>query len=275
MNIGEVIRKHRKIEGLTQEQIASYLNISTSAVNKWENGVSYPDITLISSLARFLRIDVNILLEFNEKLTSIEINSFTKEIREIIIKDGYESAFDRGTDLIKRYVNCDELIINIAMALYNNLHLVSGFEERYKNKIIMWFEFMVKSDRDDISSLAMSLLSKIYINQEEYKKAQSLIEQIPNSDINKKLQQALLFKSKREFDKAYKIYEEVLLTNAYEISAVLSYIMRTLCEENRFSKADEYIELGKKIIDVLELGEYKKYELELLLAKRKRIKKRL
>ena len=130
--------------------------------------------------------------------------------------------------------------------------LTSSYEERYKKKIIMWFEFMVKSDRDDISSLAMSLLSKIYINQEEYKKAQSLIEQIPNSDINKKLQQALLFKRNRELDKAYKIYEDVLLANAYEISVVLSYIMRTLCEENRFSKADEYIRFkckaGSKIL---------------------------
>lgn len=40
MKINEVIRYYRKEENLTQEQVANYLNISTPAVNKWENGVS-------------------------------------------------------------------------------------------------------------------------------------------------------------------------------------------------------------------------------------------
>jgi transcriptional regulator with XRE-family HTH domain len=43
MRIGEVIRINRKKENLTQEQIANYLNISAPAVNKWENGISYPN----------------------------------------------------------------------------------------------------------------------------------------------------------------------------------------------------------------------------------------
>lgn len=38
MRISEVIRNYRKKENLTQEQVANYLNISTPAVNKWENG---------------------------------------------------------------------------------------------------------------------------------------------------------------------------------------------------------------------------------------------
>lgn len=37
MRISEIIRNHRKKENLTQEQVANYLNISTPAVNKWEN----------------------------------------------------------------------------------------------------------------------------------------------------------------------------------------------------------------------------------------------
>lgn len=48
-----------------QLQMANYLNISAPVVNKWENGISYPDITLLPSLARVLKIDVNTLLRFN------------------------------------------------------------------------------------------------------------------------------------------------------------------------------------------------------------------
>ena len=40
MKIHENIRKKRKEKGMTQEELASYLGISTPAVNKWEKGVS-------------------------------------------------------------------------------------------------------------------------------------------------------------------------------------------------------------------------------------------
>ena len=40
MQIGEKIENYRKTAGLTQEQVANYLSVSTPAVNKWEKGVS-------------------------------------------------------------------------------------------------------------------------------------------------------------------------------------------------------------------------------------------
>ena len=69
MKINEIIRQRRKALGLTQEQIAQRLGVSAPAVNKWESGVSYPDITLLPPLARLLKIDLNTLLSFKEELT--------------------------------------------------------------------------------------------------------------------------------------------------------------------------------------------------------------
>ena len=54
MKINEIIRSKRLEQGLTQEQVASYLGVSAPAVNKWERAVSYPDITLLPPLARLL-----------------------------------------------------------------------------------------------------------------------------------------------------------------------------------------------------------------------------
>lgn len=39
MNIGCVIKKYRKELGITQEEMANRLGVTTPAVNKWENGV--------------------------------------------------------------------------------------------------------------------------------------------------------------------------------------------------------------------------------------------
>ena len=41
MQIGQVIRKYRKEQNMTQEEMASFLGVTAPAVNKWENGVSH------------------------------------------------------------------------------------------------------------------------------------------------------------------------------------------------------------------------------------------
>ena len=84
MKINQIIREKRKELSLTQEQIAELLGVSTPAVNKWEKGSTYPDITLLPALARLLKIDLNTLLSFNEDLTDIEIENFVNELDEIV-----------------------------------------------------------------------------------------------------------------------------------------------------------------------------------------------
>ncbi len=61
MKINEIIREKRKALSLTQEQIAEYLGVSTPAVNKWEKGSTYPDITLLPALARLLMMNSDLL----------------------------------------------------------------------------------------------------------------------------------------------------------------------------------------------------------------------
>lgn len=90
MKINQIIREKRKELLLTQEQIAKFLGVSTSAVNKWEKGSTYPDVTLLPALARLLKTDLNTLLSFNEDLTDSEIENFVDEVDKIVNEQGYE-----------------------------------------------------------------------------------------------------------------------------------------------------------------------------------------
>ena len=65
MKINEIIKERRLAKNMTQEQVASYLGVTAPAVNKWEKGSSYPDITLLPALARLLDTDLNTLLSFH------------------------------------------------------------------------------------------------------------------------------------------------------------------------------------------------------------------
>ena len=51
---GNRISKYRKEKGMTQEELAGKLGVSSQAVSKWENDASCPDISLLPELCRIL-----------------------------------------------------------------------------------------------------------------------------------------------------------------------------------------------------------------------------
>ena len=65
MNIGKIITDKRKSLGLTQQALAEKLNISFQAVSKWENGTSYPDVTILPLLAATLKVSIDSLLGYS------------------------------------------------------------------------------------------------------------------------------------------------------------------------------------------------------------------
>ena len=83
MDIGVVIKKYRKEAGMTQEEMANRLGVTTPAVNKWENSNSKPDIELLAPIARLFDISLDTLLSFHEYLSDTEI----EEIIRIIAQD--------------------------------------------------------------------------------------------------------------------------------------------------------------------------------------------
>ena len=68
IKIGRFIAERRKLQGLTQAQLAEKLNITDRAVSKWETGRSLPDAALMLALCEILGISVNELLS-GEKVT--------------------------------------------------------------------------------------------------------------------------------------------------------------------------------------------------------------
>lgn len=92
MKINQLIQEKRRELSMTQEQVASYLGVSATAVHKWEKGTTYPDITLLPALARLLKTDLNTLLSFQEDLTDIEIENFVNELDSMVREQDRKSV---------------------------------------------------------------------------------------------------------------------------------------------------------------------------------------
>src|SRR5690554_1873513 len=65
-NFKNILSENRKKLNITQRQLADKINVSDKQISKWETGVSYPDITMLNSLAKALEISVNELLESDD-----------------------------------------------------------------------------------------------------------------------------------------------------------------------------------------------------------------
>lgn len=83
VKLGIGIAALRRAKGMTQEQLACALGVSSPAVSKWETGSSCPDISLLCPLARALGTNVDTLLEFEETLSEADIIEQSNRIAEI------------------------------------------------------------------------------------------------------------------------------------------------------------------------------------------------
>ena len=117
MDIGVVIKKYRKEAGMTQEEMANRLGVTTPAVNKWENSNSKPDIELLAPIARLLDISLDTLLSFHEKLSDTEIEEIIRKMDRMFSEEGYEKTYEWALRLIKEYPNCNMLIWQAAVML--------------------------------------------------------------------------------------------------------------------------------------------------------------
>ena len=61
-SIGNRIAKFRKAKGMTQEELANHMGVSSQAVSKWENDASCPDISLLPKLGKVLGVTTDELL---------------------------------------------------------------------------------------------------------------------------------------------------------------------------------------------------------------------
>lgn len=68
LSLGNRIAYYRKLNAMTQEELAVRLNISSQAVSKWEQQLSSPDIMLLPVIAEVFDISIDEL--FGRKINT-------------------------------------------------------------------------------------------------------------------------------------------------------------------------------------------------------------
>ena len=115
--IGARIAKRRKDLGMTQEDLAGKLGVSAQAVSKWENDVSYPDISLLAPLVKTLDMTTDELLTGKTSRVQVMPENKRKSLNELTMRifvhsaDGDKVKVNLPMSLVKV---CMEMGVNIA-----------------------------------------------------------------------------------------------------------------------------------------------------------------
>ena len=62
-SMGTFLTELRKERGLTQQEVADSLNVSNKTISKWERDEGYPEITILTDIAKFYSITTDELLQ--------------------------------------------------------------------------------------------------------------------------------------------------------------------------------------------------------------------
>lgn len=102
--IGEKIAELRKSKGMTQEELANTIGVSSQSISKWENSTTMPDIMLLPVIADIFDVSIDTL--------------YGKENSQDKI------PFPEVYDLLK-----ENLLITINKSFYDKLHDNQSFED--------------------------------------------------------------------------------------------------------------------------------------------------
>ncbi|MGL4913641.1 MAG: helix-turn-helix domain-containing protein [Romboutsia sp.] len=262
LQIGQVIKLLRKEKEITQEQLANVIGVSVPAVSKWESGSTYPDITVLPTLASFFDVTIDKLMNYKIDLSEDEINKIANECEMLVA----ENKIDQGLNLCEKYLKRYSSNYKLKFRLSNIYILIMVKTQDKKNKkklgrkSIEILEDVVQNTQDiELKETSLVQLSSHYMMNEEPDKAEEVLKKIYKPSCDPTIMLPLVYMQQEKIEEAKKLMQENLYKSLNEALAscmslsIISYNYKEdMNEEDQdFDKAIKYIELSlgiKKLI---------------------------
>lgn len=242
--IGENIKRLRRMRGITQEQLANLFNVSCAAISKWENGDTYPDMTMIFPLCHYFNVSVDELMGYDVNLIENEIIKIISDYQNLLCNFQYEEAEALIREAYKKYPNDYKIMGRYLLIISGGL--ADNDPEVLKNnadEINRICEAILSGSNDERLRLdAITIKAKLLHAKGFTKEALSLLNTFPSfyHSSGQRIEQ-LFAKDTDEF-------HHQLLNNMYELADFTA---------NKIAKAifyDKHLTKHEKKAKVLKIG---------------------
>ncbi len=175
MSIGTTIKKLRRERGMTQEQLAELLGLSTNAISQWECDKTAPDISNLPVLANIFEVSADVLLEIDiaKSKKKADIEAFLAEESTLFNQGKTEERLQLCRAMQKKYPN-DETVRYRLMWVLRNASDRENFEE-----IISIGEQLLKSENTNYRMGAIRCLCFTHQRVGDRKAARQYADMMP------------------------------------------------------------------------------------------------
>lgn len=225
-NIGAVILDLRRKLGMTQEQLAEAVGVSTPAVSKWETGSSCPDVALLAPIARALDTDVNTLLSFTPTLSQEDLLAAVKEVHQLAERDG-AAAMDRILALTRRYPTDTQLRFQLAGIAMGLPQLYCWPEETTQ---AAWdfaeqgFAYVRQHGEKKLWPTVTYMLAGLLLNRDKLDQAEPLLDSLPVMPLASQMLYAHLYQKRGQPEKAWEQARMQLLSGGQTVLQALAVL---------------------------------------------------
>ena len=130
MNLSDNLKRIRKENNLSQEDLAEKLGVSRQSVSKWESGAAYPEMDKVIQLCKMFDLNIDELLN--------------KNVNEV--KDNKQSKIN-----INKYIDDFLSFVTKTINMFSDLTFKSKMKCLIEQVLIILFLVIVGSIKEDLS----------------------------------------------------------------------------------------------------------------------------
>lgn len=147
LHLSEKLADERRRRGIRQEDLAAFMGVSKAAVSKWENGQSFPDITLLPVLAAYFNMSIDDLIGYEPDLSRDQIRHHYQRLADAFAARPFAEVMTACEDMVKTYYACLPFLLQMAVLLLNHAHLAPDPLSVYE-KILSLTDRVLQNSRD-------------------------------------------------------------------------------------------------------------------------------
>lgn len=178
MDLGVNIKSCRKEKGLTQEQLAYELGVSSQAISRWENNITYPDISMLPMIADYFEVSLDWLMGRRKECNLSEREKFFKEARLCEDNRGIDEAIIMNRKMLEKYPS--DVYIQFSLSNYLYSKYKSCHDKNIEKEIFVLCNKINQSNKPDMQCGARRLLVLMYVQNGEYERAKKLVNDLPS-----------------------------------------------------------------------------------------------
>ena len=183
--LGENIRSLRTAKGITQEQFGYEMGVSAQAVSRWENGATYPDITMLPMIADFFDVSLDELMGRGQARDPSEKETFFTRVHEMYDQGKTADVLDAYDKILRKHPNDPYLLHGKAWVLYSQFK--KHPDGAVAKEIISLCNKINCSNKPDMQCGANALLVRVYARIGQREEARSIANNLPSFEVGREL----------------------------------------------------------------------------------------